>query len=249
MSLNPSLMLDARHQDYVKVLAQFQLSMARKWSDMLFASENMTVDLLLMYLHVSLEDLQLFSGKEDDEQARRVLPSLKRWVQEPHSRRAIWHAGQVLRWAREFPVGHLQAFSAIAVYHAGLALWAWGVVTRTIRVPGFDNQNQPMILLDAPDQGQMHQFVNFGTGRPVIRGSRMTGAAGHGTTGVAGEAGSSGGAAAVNQSFVDEPKKCMVVVEEIFRGNFLDGPAPPLVENLCHFIEQLGKAAGAVGLG
>ncbi|PSR99390.1 hypothetical protein BD289DRAFT_38255 [Coniella lustricola] len=250
LSLNPSLMLEARHQDHTKVLSQFQQSMARKWPYMLLATENMTIDILLMYLHVSLQDLQLFCGKEDDEQARRVLPSLKRWVQEPHSRRAIWHAGQVLRWARELPAGHLQAFSAIAVYHAALALWAWGVVTRAIQSPAFDiHSQQSVVFLDAPDAGQMHQFVNFGTGRPVIRGFRVTAAAGHGhatATGVAGE-GSSG--AAVHQSFVEEPKNCMAMVGEIFRGNFLDGQAAPLVENLCHFIEQLGQAAGAAGLG
>ncbi|KAF3762361.1 hypothetical protein M406DRAFT_294043 [Cryphonectria parasitica EP155] len=251
---NPNILLQSRQQEHVKALEQFQLSAAQKWPHMLIAQENLVLNLLLMNLHVSFEDLQLFSGKEGDDQARRILPALKRWVQDSESRRAIWHAGQILQWAKEFPVGHLKDFSAIAVHHAALALWTWGVVTRAMRRGngGFDSQTEPVIHLDMPDSAPMRQFVVFGSARPAIRGptKRAAAAGSSGGYGPVGESSSgSGGMGTVTQCFIDEPTSCMAMVEDILRANFPGGQAAPIVENLCHLIQQLGKAAGAVGLG
>lgn len=248
---NPNMLLQSRHVELVKTLEQFQLQTAQSWPHVLSAQEKVVLSLLLMNLHVSLEDLQLFSGKEGDDQARRIYPALKRWVQEPESRRAIWHAGQILRWAREFPLGHLKDFYAIAVHQAAMTLWTWGVVTRALRrndgLPReYNNQNEPKVYLDGPHSAQTHQFVGQGTGRPAVQcpvkkddghSRRLPGVE---------RSHSSGGV--VSESFVDEPVLCMSIVEEILRANFLDGPTVPIVENLCHLITQLGKAAGAVGL-
>lgn len=248
---NPNVLLESRRQELVKTLEHsFQTNTPQALPFMPSAQENVVLNLLLMNLHVSLEDLQLFSGKEGDEQAKRIYPALQRWVQEAESRRAIWHAGQILRWAREFPTGHLKDFNAVAVHHAALALWTWGVVTRVLRrnggLPNVYNQNEPVIYLDMPDSGQMQQFVGYGTGRPAVRGPAKKDGGRQGPAGPSNGGNSSG---AVMESFVEEPGSCMGVVEEIFRANFLDGHSPPIVDNLCHLLRQMGKAAGAVGLG
>ncbi|KAL2199228.1 hypothetical protein P885DRAFT_31719 [Corynascus similis CBS 632.67] len=85
---------------------------------------------LLFNLHTPLPDLQLFSGKEGEEQARRVYPSLQRWAGSIDARRALWHAAQVLKAARAFPRGTLQDFWSVAVCHAVLGVWGWSVVDR-----------------------------------------------------------------------------------------------------------------------
>lgn len=246
---NPNILLQSRHEELVKMLEQFQINTAQSWPQVLSAQENVVLNLLLMNLHVSLEDLQLFSGKEGDEQAKRILPSLQDWARSDGSRRAIWHAGQILRWAKEFPIGHLKDFYAVAVHHAALALWTWGVVTRALQrsaeIPRSFNQGEPVAYLDAQDASQL---VSYSIERPAIRGPSKR-ASGGGRQGAAGS--SSGGVhgGPATESLVEEPTACMGVVEEIFWANFLEGHVAPIVENLCHLIKQLGKAAGAVGLG
>lgn len=242
---NPNVLLQSRHQELVKALEQFQATALQNWPHMLSAQEKVVLNLLFVNLHVSLEDLQLFSGKEGDEQAKRIYPSLQRWAQDSESRRSLWHAGQILRWAKEFPPGHLKDFYAVAVHHAALAIWTWGVLTRAIRrtaglQPGY-NHSEPLIYLDGPEMSETAQFTSYGTGRPAIRGPVKKGQ-GSGRD-------SAGGGSGVAESLVEEPKPTMAIVEELFRANYLNGPVAPIVENLCHLIKQLGNAAWAVGLG
>ncbi|KAK3395898.1 hypothetical protein B0T20DRAFT_487524 [Sordaria brevicollis] len=91
-------------------------------------TEHLLLHLLLMHIHVSLEDLQLFSGKEGEEQAKRIFPVLQRWADSGEARQALWHAGQVLRWAKQFPRGHLREFWAAGCHVAGLVVWGVGVL-------------------------------------------------------------------------------------------------------------------------
>ncbi|POS78716.1 hypothetical protein DHEL01_v202900 [Diaporthe helianthi] len=242
---NPNILLQSRHQELVKALEQFQTTSLQNWPHMLSTQEKVVLHLLFMNLHVSLEDLQLFSGKEGDEQAKRIYPSLQRWAQDAESRRALWHAGQILRWAKEFPTSHLKDFYAVAVHHAALAIWTWGVLTRAIRrtaglQPGF-NHSEPIVYLDGPETSETAQFESYGTGRPAIQGPVKKGQGGGRD--------SAGGGSGVAESLVEDPKHTMAVVDDVFRANFLNGPVAPIVENLCHLIKQLGNAAWAVGLG
>lgn len=242
---DPSALLRSRHDGLVKMLEHFQATTAQQWPQTLSAQENVVLNLLLMNLHVSLEDLQLFSGKEGDDQARRIYPALQRWAQGAEAHRALWHAGQVLRWAKEFPPGHLKDFYAVAVHHTALTIWTWGVVTRALRrnaglQPGFNN-NEPVVYLDGPDLYQAAHFMSFGTVRLAIRGP---------VKGIAvGDRDNAGGVGGAAESLVEEPRSSMGVVEEIFRANFPDGHVAPIVDNLCQLIRQLGNAAWAVGLG
>lgn len=249
MVSNPNLLLDSRRDVLVQTLEQLQHNTLQQTFS---AQENVLLNLLLMHLHVSLENLELFAGKQGDEQSKKIIPTLQHWAQNAESKRAIWHAGQILRWAREFPTGHLKDFYAVAVHHAALALWTWGIMTWTLKqngqIPHGFSQNDEVIYLDMVDSAQMQpqvrQFIEFGTGRPAIR--RLKKAAGR--QGAAGPSGSGNGGT-FTTSFVEEPGTCMHVVEDIFRANYLEGHTAPLVENLCHLVKQLGNAAGLVGRG
>lgn len=81
-----------------------------------------------MNLHVSIDDLQQFAGREGEEQAKKIYPTLQQWVEGQDARQTLWHAGQVLREAMLFPRNHSKDFYAVTVHHACLTLWAYGVV-------------------------------------------------------------------------------------------------------------------------
>ena len=221
-------LLSSRHQELVKDLQNFQIVTA-EWPD-ISAQERLVLNLLMMNLHVSLDDLQLFAGKEGEDQARRLYPILQQWVESTEARSAIWCAGQVFKFAKLFPSGHLKDFYAIAVHHAALALWTYGVVGRAIRQPMLA-AHRDLILLDDADSMVLQRFISFGQGKPVVRGpSTWDG---------------------VSEASVEDPRACVEIAQDILKANFTSGQegAPAIVENLCGLIRQLGNAAWAVGLG
>ncbi|KAI0974289.1 hypothetical protein F4678DRAFT_458255 [Xylaria arbuscula] len=228
----PNLILNSRHQELCKALSSFQLVTA-DWHASFSAQEALLLNLVLMNLHVSLDDLQLFAGKEGEDQARRVYPILQQWSESTEARQALWHAAQILRQAKMFPRGHLKQFYAIGVHHAALALWTYGVVTRATRNQSFVNASNEVVYIDGLESTEVQRFIEFGHGRPTIRGVRCD----DGRQGI--------------ESALEDPRSCMEIAEEILRMNFSTGQEllPPMVENLCHLIKQLGGAAWAVGLG
>ena len=147
----PNPLLEVRREDLQKALSNFY-HLIRGWHE---ATQEIMLlfHLILMNLYVSIVDLQLFTGKEGEEQARIVYPSLQRWAVSPDARRALWHAGQILRHARSFPKGHLKDFSVIAVHHAALFAWTWGVIMRASGVanPNFSGVRDAM---EGVSQGQ-----------------------------------------------------------------------------------------------
>ncbi|KXH43386.1 hypothetical protein CNYM01_08603 [Colletotrichum nymphaeae SA-01] len=223
--------LRSRHAELCKDLQGFLL-VTSDWHEMLSTQESLVLHLLMMNLHLSLNDLQLFSGKEGEDQARRVFGDLREWSQSAEARQSLWHAGQILRQAKMFPQGHLKDFYAIAVHHAALACWTYGVVAKTsgtgkTPVQGFD---QEKVFLDGTESNLVHRFIGFNQGRPVILGPMSR--------------------AGATEASLDDPKACMEVAQEVLRANFRESADlhPPIVENLCLLIKQLGHAAWAVGM-
>ena len=240
---NPKLLLGSRHEELVRDLQSFQL-IASSWQDM-SAREHLLLNLLLLNLHVSLDDMQLFSGKEGEDQARRIYPVLQQWAASSESRSAAWCAAQILRYARYFPQDHLKDFYAVAVHHAALTLWTYGVVVRANRrrpEPGPGPGPGPFqttttttteaeaVYLDGTDSIAIQRFIGQDQGRPVIRGPEARGVA---TT-----------------ASLQDPRACMETAADVLRCNFGQAQElPPLVENLRQIMRQLGNAAWAVGLG
>ncbi|KAJ4268432.1 hypothetical protein NW762_002495 [Fusarium torreyae] len=221
-------LLDARRQQLLQDLQTFKTT-TMNWPE-ITAQERLLLNQLLMALHVSMDDLQLFAGKEGDEQAHRAFPVLQQWIESVDSRAAIWHAGQILRFAKLFPSAQLKNFYAVGVHHAALALWTYGVITRAGGRQDMPSQHEK-IYIDGPESMSVQRYITLGQGIPVVRGP----------------SGRNGGP----EASIENPKGSMEAAYEILQANFGGGNnmAPAIVENLCVLIRQLGNVAWAVGLG
>lgn len=128
---------------------------------------SLVLELFLMILHVSPDDIQKFAGKSGEEEARRAAVSLEEhWVNTPEARYAAWHAGQVLLNARRLPPASLRRFDAIAVYLASLTLWVYGLLTYPSSSPA-----PPDGVLDDDShlhRSQRHAQNNSGTGHGLL---------------------------------------------------------------------------------
>lgn len=237
---NDSLFMPLRNQGLCRTLQYFRMSMSE--CKVPPSPESMLVlDILLMYLHMSLEEIQLFAGKEDKDEARRVFPSLQQWVESSGSRQAIWHGGQVLRAAKTFPRNQLRNFYAIAVYHASIAFWAFGVISqaktnRLQNTGSFTDVSEGVvqpIWLDGSETPDVQRFIALGRGNPGICALPSPNR--------------------TNPTLVPltDPEAVMDIMLDTLRKNCVgqapDEALPPLVENLAQLMRDLGKAAEAMG--
>jgi hypothetical protein len=234
---NASLIMKSSHHEICQALIRFRMSMS-EWMVDPSPEVLLIFDLLLMYLHMSLEDIQLFAGKEGRTEARRVFPVLQEWVGSPNCREAIWHAAQVLRRARSFSSNSLRDFFAVAVYHASIAFWAFGVILKVKplmnpdALPGVAELagSHPYVLLDSETTADVERFIGLGRGIPSI------------------SVGSGRNMACVQ---LTEPEVVMDIMIDTLKLNFPnhveETALPPMVENLVRLMRDLGKAARNMG--
>lgn len=220
-----SLIMTSRYQELVKLLQHFRFSCA-ELPNSTRRRLNMTLELILMHLHLSLEDLQLWAGLEGQEEASRVLPSLQAWVKTSTSRQAIWHAGQVLRAAKLLPPRFIHNFSSIAVYHSALAFWSYKLILQAEDGNEWEPQmappiSLPVIWLDDHDSQDVQRFIALARGTPSIRGSEGSSPSTH------------------------EPNSVLEAAMEILHANHVSnlGARPPLVENLIQLMKGLRTTA------
>ena len=170
-----ALVINSRQQELDKALQHFRMVI----SEVNSASQpeiKLTYEVVSMLLYMSPEELQLFAGKEDKHEARRVYHSALEWIGSSDSRMSIWHAGQVIRAAREMPLASLTGFVAIGIYYASLAFWSYGVVSKAQSSNlGMDHiscvpSEGPAVFLDGEDESNISKFVTLGCGFPAIQG-------------------------------------------------------------------------------
>ncbi|KAH6620555.1 hypothetical protein C7974DRAFT_364213 [Boeremia exigua] len=160
-----SLILSSRYQELTKQIEDFHLS-----SPPMTKSAEITMELMLVHLNASLDDIQLFAGIEGQEEARSAYPSLRDWTKTVPARQAVWHAGQILRAAEGLPKGLLCNFNAIAVYHAGLILWGYGFLKRSVTDKSTPSAtSQAVVILNGDDALSARRFVTLDRGCPSIR--------------------------------------------------------------------------------
>lgn len=182
-------------------------------------------ELFQMILHVTLEDLQRFAGKFGEEEARKANESFAIWATTQEARIAIWHAGQVLRAARQLSPAKLRGFTAIAVYFAALALWIYGIMLGSMT----PSPNRSPVILNDEESIIIKHFRSSGQGTPGLELTNNN----------------------VDQGreFVElsDTDKILNVAREIYRNNFpvVDGPLPPLVDNLGNLLRDLGDLPGS----
>jgi hypothetical protein len=165
---NNNLILSSRYQELLKHLDDFRVS-----SPTLSKGNEITLELMLVHLNAPLDDIQLFAGIEGQEEARSVYPALCEWIQSVAARQALWHAGQILRAAESLPSALLCNFNAIAVYYAGLILWGYGFLKRSIsNGPTSNDSSQSLIILNGEDPMNARRFITLNRGIPSIRRPR-----------------------------------------------------------------------------
>ncbi|KAK8161814.1 c6 zinc finger domain-containing protein [Phyllosticta citrichinensis] len=186
---NSSLVMTHRHEELCQILHQLRVNISSWPSHVQPCSEiQLLLELLMMYLHANMEDIQLFGGKEDQDEARRVFPGLQQWMNDSYARQAVWQASRVLLAARTFPRKTLRDFWAIAVYHASLVLWTYGVIRHATSISkstpmasnfpatsimdtnlGLSTQGiDSEVWLEGPESADVQRFIALGRGRPCI---------------------------------------------------------------------------------
>lgn len=219
-----ALVISSRQQELGDALQHFRMACSG-WHTR--PEIELVLEVISMLLHMSLEELQLFAGKEDKKEARRVYDSALEWINSIDSRRAVWHAGQVIRAASAMPRGSLTGFFAIGVYYASLALWSYSVVAKAkdakvagSRLPS-NSQLQddwPFAFLDTEGTTEVHKFISLGCGHPALQGR-------HGPV------------------LVADSCLTMQVAEELLRAEVSQDTLPPLVVSICQLLCDLGQAA------
>ena len=214
---NGNLLMSSRHSELTKLLQCFRISSVED------AKVTLILELLLMHLHMSLDDVQLFAGVEGEEEARRVYPSLVQWTKTTTARQALWHAGQVVRAARNLRQGLICDFAAIAVYQASLAFWSYGIITRaTEPIPLLNSSNSAW--LDGGDDNGVQRWIINGKGNAAIRALTLN-------------------PQSEGLAMVCNPDEIVFSLVTAMRRNHNEARSPPLVDNLINIMEGLRKAA------
>ncbi|KKY16306.1 putative c2h2 type zinc finger domain protein [Diplodia seriata] len=163
---NSSLVMKHRHQELCQTIHHLRISV-NSWRVTPAPEITLLLELQLLYLHLSIEDVQLFAGKEDQDDARRVLPALQQWMHDTYARTAVWQAARVLRAAKTFPRKHLRNFWAIAVYHASLGLWTYGIIKQaaaTAAVVSYPSATCSALPIQQPTATAGNSVVGSGSG-------------------------------------------------------------------------------------
>ncbi|CAA9965743.1 C6 transcription factor RegA [Pyrenophora teres f. maculata] len=158
---NNSLILSSRYQELTKQLEDFRVN-----SPPMNKTVEITLEIMLVHLNAPLDEIQLFAGLEGQEEARSAYLGLRDWTKTSSARQALWHAGQILRAAEVLPKALLNNFNAIAVYHAGLILWAYGFLKRSVPE---SSQVDSLVILNGDDSLSARKFITLGRGIPAIR--------------------------------------------------------------------------------
>jgi hypothetical protein len=225
-----ALVTNSRHQEVYQALQYFRL-ICYEWHIPPEPQILLVCEVASMFLHMSLEELQLFAGKEDKKEARRVYHSALEWINSADSRRAVWHAGQVIRAAKAMSPISLTRFFAISVYYASLAFWSYSVVSKAkhskaaICSPSSGVQLQdshPTIFLDSEETKNVPKFICLGRGYPALQG-------------------------ADGPAFLTEPGLAMQVAQGVLHADIPYDALSPLVQSLCQLMHDLGSAATSSG--
>ena len=174
-----------------------------------------------------------------------MYPLLKTWFENRKARQAVWHAGQVIRAAVTFSAESVERdFYAVALYHASLAVWVYGMVSlgsSRSRMRRTENNivdgagNDEIVFLDGEDTAESRRFIALSRGVPAIRDLPSPSCA-------------DGRRVASGYARLDNPKAVMEVVIEILTRNCTAGTSglPLLIENLAQLVRDLGNAARGI---
>jgi len=157
--------LNARHSELLTTLDTFKAECTDKRDgepEILLLQEA-----VYLHLSASVDGIAHYCGRKTGYDARASAPYVQRWHQSKQSRAAVWHAGQVIRAAKLFPMHALTDIYATALYHAGLVLWIWGLLYKVQRtyIAGPDT---PTIAIDGDETPDTTRFLQSGRCKPSL---------------------------------------------------------------------------------
>ncbi|KAJ5481159.1 hypothetical protein N7539_007053 [Penicillium diatomitis] len=189
----------------------------------------------MMSLHIDMDAVQRFVGKMGEVEARRAYPGLRDWSRTKEARKAIWHAGQVIRAARNVAFFQLRGFDSLSLYNATLVLWVYGLLQcgenkrHEVATPLREAGSATQVSLDGLEDPAIKSFLNHGIGRPGLMMLQ-----------------SRDGQSEEVPVFCElhKPRTVMAVARQVFKGNCPrsspDDMLPPMIHNICALIEDLG---------
>jgi hypothetical protein len=219
-------------------IPEAQNSAGIKMSEFVFLLE-----FLSMTLHVPINCLQAFAGKDGPKEAQRVCRLLQEWTPTKEARQAMWHGGQLIRAARQLPAERMQDIKVAIVYQTSLAFWAYGTVhiarrkrdgcaTPTLSNATTQLTRKPLVALDGVLTSEVRRFISLDEGTPYISDSNCQ-----------------------DGDYVDENKvKLLLRPSETMAGTIRvlrphrQGSYPPLAESFTRLMSEIGRAAKAIGM-
>jgi hypothetical protein len=159
--------LNSRHSELNATLEQFRIEMTDL--DEVRPEVLIVHAFIGLHLDVSFYELSKFAGISTHEDAQLALPYVQKWFDSPQSRAALWHAGQIYRATRLLPTGSLTDIYVIALYHAGVTLWVWGMLHRA--QGGAANVNQQRVILDGDESPAVSRYLKSSRTLPGLTSS------------------------------------------------------------------------------
>ncbi|KAL4889912.1 hypothetical protein BDV59DRAFT_195406 [Aspergillus ambiguus] len=198
------ILITSRYQELIKML-------------------NLLFNFMLMHMHMSLEEVQILATMEDPKTCE-IPPSIHSWSRSKECREALWYAGQVIRELKLLAPHRLRDFMAVTLYHASLALWAYGLVksvaTETQKLTHLvstDMNLENVIWLDGDDTDDVHRYIALERGNPALLGVQP-------------------GDPSISLA---DPSAILDMVIRLMHQNHSNESGTPLVDNLVHLIEKL----------
>jgi hypothetical protein len=200
------------------------------------------LEFLSMTLHVPLYCLEAFAGKDGPREAQRVCHLLQEWTPTKEARQAVWHGGQLIRAARQLPANKMRDIKVVIVYQTSLAFWAYGTVHIARRkrdgcaTPTLSGVTQltrkHRVPLDGLPTPAVRKFISLDEGMPYISDTDSQ-----------------------ETENVDEnkvklllrPSQTIAVMIRVLRPH-RQGSNPPLAESFTRLMNEISKAAQAIGM-
>lgn len=173
----PNLITVNHTRQHLLTTGQDLVARFSEGSQVMHPCVRMVLELSLMHLHVSLEDIQHLAGKEGEILAREAASRLRSWISLPESRHALFYAGQIAKSTAQCPPQYLRGFHAVVIYHASLTMWAYALLapaqaslqtTAISSSQGFE-ETFCMVAIDGEETPELRCFILLGHGTACIR--------------------------------------------------------------------------------
>jgi hypothetical protein len=186
------------------------------------------LELLSLHFSVSIDQLECLAGKEGLDEAQSAYAVVQKWVNSSECRKALWHAGQLLRLIRALPTKAMTEFHATAIYHVGLCLWAYGMMsTEVASDTGSSTKEIEEVMLDGEETLTIQRWIARGSGRPVLSTGEAHKSKNHTHT----------------VSFSSIGKLLQICMRDIRRKYPSCEVLPSATENLCNLLHALEVAS------